>query len=175
MVLWNKSHLFCQEIRNPVPTSARTAQSTHKYFMDIPEVQFRTIGLQEVLARPSRNCLALAKSAWVIRLDQGQQEIQEKFTAVPLSSKWRLAKTQDQEVYCYASKPRSSHSSLGPIYGPPNVTFPPWILPDRCLVSASESNLVDITLPVVLGLKKQQEAPSHNHNAFGAVLCVESQ
>ena len=37
---------------------------------------------------------------------------------MPLTSKWRSAKTWDQEVYSYVSKPISSQSPLGPIYAP---------------------------------------------------------
>ena len=63
MIIWSKSYKFCREITSPVPRSVGAAQSTHKYFMVIPEVQFRSVGLPEAVAVHNMNCQDLAKSA----------------------------------------------------------------------------------------------------------------
>ena len=86
MLLWSKSHLCCQEISSSVHRSAAAAQSTHKYFMDIPAVQ-SGVGRAAAVAQSSRNSQASAETARVSRRNQGQQGHQGKFFANQPKSK----------------------------------------------------------------------------------------
>jgi len=122
MLLWSKSHLDCQELSSLVHRSAVAAWSAHKHFEGIPAVQFGSVRIAAVVAQPSRNSQAWARLAWANRKDKGQQEHQEKFSAVPLSLKQRSAKTQDQQalyskLYRQA-QPSLCHCPLSPIYTP---------------------------------------------------------
>ena len=58
------------------------------------------------------------------RSNQDQQGHQEKFSVMPLSMKWRLAKTKTMK-HCKASYASPCYCPLSPIYIPPNITCPP--------------------------------------------------
>ena len=101
--------------------------SGNQQFTDTPAVQF---GCQDskhklaVVALPSRDSQASAL-AGVSR--RGQEEGQEKISALPLSGKWRSANS-----HCTASSLRRSSSACLSVFQvlvilPPNITRPPQV------------------------------------------------
>jgi hypothetical protein len=94
MVLWSNSHLCCQDIGSVVHGSIAAAWFIHKHFM----------GYTSSLVQSSWDCkhksaavaflveTAGRASAWKQVNRRDQQECQDKFPAVPLSSKWRSVK-----------------------------------------------------------------------------------
>ena len=100
--------------------------------MVIPEVQFRSVGLPEVVALHSRNCQDLSESPWVIhKVKPGPRGKAGEVHICASHIKVKVSK--DQEVYSYASKPISFHSHWALYMLPPNFMCPPCILP--CQVS----------------------------------------
>ena len=123
------------------------------------------------MAQPSKNSQA-SSLAQVTKRDQGQQDSQEKFLAMPLLVKQRSAKTQDQQaLHSYISKPSLASITVHQIL---------FILPFKHhmsstgLASARESVWGDITLPISLSPGKQQEAAAHHQKFFDAFLSMES-
>ena len=95
-----------------------------------------------VVALPSRDSQALARPR-VIRRDQGQQEHQIKFSAVPLSVKQRSAKMQDQQalhsqLYMQA-KLSLIHCPLSPFYTPSKHQVSVRALPQHVCLSQPTS------------------------------------
>jgi hypothetical protein len=63
MALWNKSHLPCQEMSSSGHQSTEAVQSTHKHFIDIPAVQFSSVGIAALVAQLNRNSKTSAELA----------------------------------------------------------------------------------------------------------------
>lgn len=80
VVLWGDSNLHWQDTRHPVQLCQDTRHNS------------------AVAAWQSRNRQASSKSEWVWWTKQNQLGGQEKFSATPLSVKWRSAKTWQQSV-----------------------------------------------------------------------------
>ena len=85
-VLWSNSCLCCLEISSSIYRVAGSRSSIHKlYFTDTPAVQFSRVRIANTsVALPNRVSQASASTP-VSRRDQGQQELKEKFLALPLS------------------------------------------------------------------------------------------
>jgi hypothetical protein len=69
-----------------------------------------------VVTRSSRNSQASAKSAVVSRRDQDQPEYFEKFSAIPLSTKWRSAKMSSHWSTTQLAMQAYHRCLLSPIY-----------------------------------------------------------
>ena len=122
--------MCCQEISSLFHRSAAAARYTRKHFMDIPTVHSCRVRIATVVTQPNRNSQASAELAQVSRRYSDQQGYQEKFSAVPLSANWRLAKMKDQEVLQSSLYKQAALTVCWILFRlPPNITCPLWVLP----------------------------------------------